>query len=101
MGGQRGHRLGNTRLKMFPALAASVAGRLSGVVTGFGPPSSSVDASQLVPYFGQFLSIAEAENFTSSGGGWEPRSWAHSPGLSRKQLVFEGDSLYLDLGATV
>ena len=56
------------------AVAAAAPGRAASTT------AAVADASQVVPYFSQTISIVEAENFTVLGGEWEPRAWAHSPG---------------------
>jgi hypothetical protein len=52
--------------------------RLCGLL-GCAAAAPPPDASQVVKYFEQYITFAEAENFTAQGGAeWAPKPWAHS-----------------------
>eukprot|EP01051_Picozoa_sp_SAG22_P006855 SAG22_NODE_464_length_10191_cov_14.495541_2_plen_714_part_00 len=60
------------------------------------------EVGQLVPYFDQTIVFVEAENLTSTNGGWVPRAWASSPNFfaSNVNNVFHSRRAYLHAPAS-
>ena len=85
-----GPRVPRPALRLLPALLllllhmlprGQAAADIDGGAGGAGAaPAPAPDASQVLPYFEQYITVVEAENMTrmSEKGGWEPKGWAHS-----------------------